>query len=102
MLLTGIPVNLLQWGSILLWIFMGIWWLFVVWAVIAVILGVWVWKYYFQNVAYICPQCHRTFKPTFREAFFARHTPKTRKLTCTQCGHHGFCVEVWDAQSQQA
>ncbi|MBQ8928790.1 MAG: MerR family transcriptional regulator [Oscillospiraceae bacterium] len=102
MLLTGIPVNLLQWGSILLWIFKGIWWLFVVWAVIAVILGVWVSKYYFQNVAYICPQCHRTFKPTFREAFFARHTPKTRKLTCTQCGHHGFCVEVWDAQSQQA
>ena len=102
MLLTGIPVNLLQWGSILLWIFKGIWWLFAVWAVIAVIFGVWVSKYYFQNVAYICPQCHRTFKPTFREAFFAQHTPKTRKLTCTQCGHHGFCVEVWDAQSQQA
>ena len=25
----------------------------------------------------------------------ACHTPTTRKLTCTACGHKGFCVEVW-------
>ena len=30
-----------------------------------------------------------------KEAFWANHTPATRKLTCTQCGHKGFCVEIW-------
>ena len=25
----------------------------------------------------------------------ANHTPATRKLTCTKCGHKGFCVEIW-------
>lgn len=46
------------------------------------------------DIAYICPQCHSVFQPTFKEAFWARHTPAARKLTCTDCGHHGFCVEV--------
>lgn len=39
-------------------------------------------------------ECHEVFKPYFKEAFWARHTPATRKLTCPSCGHHGFCVEV--------
>ena len=30
-----------------------------------------------------------------KEAFWANHTPTARKLTCTSCGHKGFCVEVW-------
>ncbi len=94
MILTGLPVTTLQWVSILLWIFKGIWWLFVVWVVAAAVWGTLVSRYYFNNVAYICPQCHTVFRPAFREAFFANHTPRTRKLTCTACGHHGFCVEV--------
>ena len=95
MILTGIPLGLLQIASILLWIFKGIWWPFVIWAVIAVIYGVLWSRCYFRNTAYICPQCHEVFKPAFKEAFFANHTPKTRKLTCVKCGHHGFCVETW-------
>lgn len=94
MLLAGIPVSLLQWGSIILWIISGIWWPFVIWAVAAIPFGILVSRYYFMNVAYICPKCHTVFKPKFREAFFANHTPKTRKLTCSKCGHHGFCVET--------
>ncbi|MCH5281939.1 MAG: MerR family transcriptional regulator [Lachnospiraceae bacterium] len=94
LLMVGLPINILQWGSIILWITKGFWWLFAIWVVVAIPYGIWGSQYYFKNVAYICPQCHTIFKPTFKEAFFANHTPATRKLTCTSCGHHGFCVEV--------
>ena len=94
LLMVGLPINILQWGSIILWITKGFWWLFAIWVVVAIPYGIWGTQYYFKNVAYICPQCHTIFKPTFREAFFANHTPATRKLTCTSCSHHGFCVEV--------
>lgn len=95
MVLFGIPVSLLQWGSVFLWIFTGIWWLFVLWAAVAIPWGIVVSRYYYKQVEYICPQCHTVFKPKFGEMFWANHTPKTRKLTCTKCGHRGFCVEVW-------
>ena len=95
MLLTGLPLSLLQIASILLWIFKGIWWPFVVWALAAVPWGILWSRYYFRHTAYICPQCHEVFRPKFKEAFFANHTPKTRKLTCVKCGHKGFCVETW-------
>ena len=94
MLLTGIPVGILQWGSIALWALEGIWWPFVLYAVIAVPWGIWVSRYYFKNVAYICPQCHKVFKPRFKEAFWANHTPTLRKLTCSCCGQKGWCVET--------
>ena len=95
MLGTGLPVTALQWTAIILWITRGIWWLFAVWAVIAAVWGTWISRYYFRKVAYICPQCHEVFRPRFQEAFWARHTPRTRRLTCTCCGHKGFCVETW-------
>ena len=94
-LLTGIPVTALQWAGILLWIFKGMWWMFVLWAVVAIPWGILISRYYYRSVAYICPQCHTMFRPAFREMFFASHTPKTRRLTCTSCGHRGFCVETW-------
>ena len=94
MLVTALPFNVLQWVSIILWITKGFWWLFVIWAVISIPYGIVISRYYFRRVAYICPQCHTIFIPTFKEMFWARHTPATRKLTCTACGHHGFCVEV--------
>ena len=93
--LTGLPLSILQIVSILLWIFKGIWWPFVLWVVLAVPFGI-IWsRYYYLHTAYICPQCHEVFRPSFKEAFFANHTMKTRKLTCVKCGHHGFCVETW-------
>lgn len=94
LLLTGIPFSILQWVSIILWITNGIWWLFTVWAIVAVPYGIWMSRWYFRKVSYICPQCHTVFKPNIKEALWARHTPATRKLTCPSCGHHGFCVEV--------
>ena len=98
MLVTGIPFTLLEVGAIILWIATGIWWPAAVYLAAMVPYGVWVSRYYFSRVAYICPQCHGVFKPNFKEAFFARHTPHTRKLTCTACGHHGFCVETWEGK----
>ncbi|MBO4326268.1 MAG: MerR family transcriptional regulator [Clostridia bacterium] len=94
-LLTGIPVTALQWFSIILWIAKGIWWPFIIWVAVAAVWGILISRYYFNHVKYICPECHEVFKPTLKEAFRANHTPTTRKLTCTACGHKGFCVEVW-------
>ncbi len=94
MLLSGIPVTVLQLSSIILWITKGIWWLFLVWVIVAIPYGIWVSRWYLRKVTYLCPQCHTVFKPAFREAFWASHTPAARKLTCPSCGHHGFCVEI--------
>ncbi len=101
MLLTGIPVTLLEIGSIILWIKTGIWWPFALYWVIAIPYGILISRYYFRNVAYICPQCHEVFRPSFREVFWAPHTPSTRKLTCTKCGHHGFCVETYGGSDNE-
>ena len=95
MVLTGIPVTALQWFSIIFWIVKGLWWPFVVWAIVAAVWGTIISRYYFRNVKYICPECHEVFKPSMKEAFWANHTPSTRKLTCTKCAHKGFCVEIW-------
>ncbi len=95
MVLTGIPVTLLQWTSIVLWITNGLWWLFVIWALVAIPWGICVSKYYFDHVSYICPECHEVFKPKRKEAFWAYHTPKMRRLTCPECNRKGLCVEVY-------
>ena len=95
MILTGISVTALQWISIILWITNGLWWLFVIWACVAVCWGTSVSIYYFKHVNYICPECHEVFKPRLKEAFWAYHTPKMRRLTCLKCGHKGMCVEVY-------
>ena len=94
MIAAGIPMSLLEVTGIVLWIVTGIWWPFAVYLLLAVPFGIWVSRYYFRRVAYLCPQCHTVFRPALKEAFFARHTPSARKLTCTCCGYHGFCVET--------
>lgn len=95
MFFTWIPVTALQWFSIIFWIIRGIWWPFVIWVIVATLWGTIISRYYFKNVKYICPECHEVFKPTMKEAFWANHTPTTRKLTCSKCGRKGFCVEIW-------
>ena len=95
MILTGIPVTALQWFAIIFWIVRGVWWPFLLWALVASVWGTVVSRYYFHHVKYICPECHEVFRPALKEAFRANHTPTARKLTCSACGHKGFCVEIW-------
>ncbi len=95
MLAVGITLDIIEIGTLIYWIKTGIWWPFLIGMIIVVLGGVWISVYYFKNVAYICPKCHEVFKPTFSKMFWAAHTPKTRKLTCTKCGHKGFCVETY-------
>ena len=95
MVLTGIPVSALQCAAIVLGITDGLWWLLAVWAAVAIPWAIVISRYYFKHVAYICPECHEVFKPRFKEAFWAYHTPKMRRLTCPKCSHKGLCLEVY-------
>ncbi|MBQ9116597.1 MAG: MerR family transcriptional regulator, partial [Clostridia bacterium] len=76
-------------------------WPFVVYTAIAIPYAVWVTRFYFKRVSYICPKCHTVFKPRFREAFWASHTPTTRKLNCPDCGYKGYCVETYYKNTQE-
>lgn len=95
LILTGLPVTAAQWVAIILGIIRGMWWLLIPWACVAIPWGVWASVYYFRRVAYICPECHSVFQPRFKEAFWAYHTPRMRRLTCPACGRKGLCVEVY-------
>ena len=94
MLMTGIPISVLQWTSIILWITKGIWQPFLIWVIVMIPYGLMFSRWYFRKTAYICPQCHSVFQPSIKEGLWARHTYSARKLTCPSCRHHGFCVEV--------
>lgn len=94
MLAVGIPMNIIEIGTLVLGIVKGIWWPFALGMCIVVALGIWISRYYFRSISYICPQCHHVFRPSFKETFFAWHTPTARKLTCPECGHRGYCVET--------
>ena len=95
MLGVGIPLEIIECSTLVLALTTGIWWPYLVGLVCVIAGSVWMGRYYYRNVDYLCPRCHRTFRPNFKEMFWARHTPNTRKLTCTGCGHRGFCVEVY-------
>ena len=101
MLLTGLPFSLAECALIVLGALTGRWWPLGLCLMCMVPYGVWISRYYFRKTAYICPQCHRIFRPTLKEAFWARHTPALRKLTCTRCGYKGFCVEIYQDKKQE-
>lgn len=96
MLLLSIPIDILQIISIVLWITSGLWWLFIIWSCVAILFGIFISKYYFDHIEYICPECHKIFKPKLKEAFFAYHTPRMRHLTCPECSFKGLCIEIYD------
>ena len=98
--MLGLPFTFLEIAGVILWIVTGKWQLFALWAVLIVPVGFLLSRMYFRHVSYICPQCHKVFNPGLKEAFFADHTPHTRKLTCTCCGHKGFCVETYRTEEK--
>lgn len=98
--LTALPMGIMQWTCIIFWIVKGVWWPFALCLLIAIVWGSIMIIHYFRNVQYICPECHQTFRPSVKELILVRHTPTTRKLTCTKCGHKGFCVEIWGGEEK--
>lgn len=101
MIVIGIIVDIIEWTTFFIWIFKGIWLPFVIAMVFVVGMAVWISKYYFERISYICPNCHKVFRPNFKECFWAKHTPTTRKLTCLECGYKGFCVETYNNEFEK-
>jgi len=93
-LLAAIPMEALEWISIILWIKKGIWWPFAAWLAVAAAFGAFVSVLYCRKIGFICPECHAVFQSRLKEILWAYHTPKMRRLTCPRCGRKGLCVEV--------
>lgn len=99
MIVIGIVMDVIEIGTLLLWILKGIWLPFAIGMLFVVILGITVFLYYHNHASYICPECHEVFRSKMKEDFFAAHTARTRKLTCPKCGYHGFCIETYEENS---
>ncbi len=91
----GILMDIIEAGTLIYGIKTGIWWPLVAGIPVVVGLGVFLTHHYFHHTDYICPQCHTSFHPRLCKFLWAAHTPNTRRLTCSHCGHKGFCVEIY-------
>jgi len=100
LLITGLPLSIYECFAIIYGVATGNWWPMLGYLLIGIPYGIAISMYYFKQVAYICPNCHTLFRPDFKQALFANHTPTLRKLTCTHCGYHGFCVETYGKEEK--
>lgn len=100
MLAVGIPIEIAEIVSLITGIVYGIWLPFIISLAAGIALSALISKYYYENVAYICPECHKIFRSSFREMFFAAHTPDTRRLVCPQCHKKSFCVETFNGEGK--
>lgn len=100
LLITGLPLSIYEWFAIIYGIVTGNWWWMLGYVLMGIPYGVAISVYYFKKVDYICPDCHTVFRPAIKEALFAQHTPTLRKLTCTHCGYHGFCIETYKKEEK--
>ena len=94
MIVWGILADLLEIAGLVLWIVKGIWQPFVAGLLLAGMISALITRYYYRNTQYLCPACGTRFRPRVKEFLFSKHTPKTRKLTCSHCGKKDYCVEV--------
>lgn len=99
MFTAGILMDAAWISTLVFAIMQGIWWPFAAALMAVIITGVIMVNMVYKNVMYICPECNEKFKPKFWEFFFAGHTPRTRKLTCTCCSHKSWCIEVFTVKS---
>lgn len=102
MLIEAILLEILETGTLLIWIFTGNWMPYVACIPLVLALATAISWLYFKKISYLCPECHEVFRPSFKSAFWAPHTPTARKLTCTCCGHKGFCIEVYREEEKHA
>lgn len=43
---------------------------------------------------YECQVCHNRFVPTYKQALFALHTLRKRRMECPKCGEKSYCKKV--------
>lgn len=100
MVAIGLLMDVIEISTLIWAILKGNWLPFIIAIVIAIGLAVWITRYYFQKVNYVCPNCNTEFKPKFWAAFWGRHNIRARYLVCPACGQKNYCVEVYDDNSK--
>ena len=95
MFIFALVLEALEWLFVLAGFFRGVWLPIILYLPVLALGCVLISCYYMKNVQFICPECHFVFTPRKMEMLFARHTLRTRNLTCVYCGHKGFCIEVY-------
>lgn len=96
MLAVAIPLEIIEAGAFIIGVAHGVWLPFIIAFPVVFGLALLLAKWYYDNIAYVCPECHKVFRSPFRKILFANHTPNTRKLTCPHCGKKSFCVETYN------
>ena len=99
-ILSAIPIELVEIAAWILGLSKGIWWPFAIYTAVAIPYAIWLTKFYFKRVSYICPKCHTVFRPALKEFFCSPHTPTARRLKCRDCGYKGYCVETYCEKTQ--
>ena len=100
-LAVGIPLEIIEVATFMLGLLNGIWWPYLMGLVLVILGSIFIIWYYDKMVSFICPECHKVFKPGRWESLWAKHTPTTRKLHCPGCGHQGFCVETYQPKEER-
>lgn len=95
MLIIAIPLEIAEIVTFVIGILKGIWMPFFIALAVLIICMVFLVGYWYQQVEYICPECHARFQPKKTEAILGNHTPKMRKLTCPGCRRKIWCLEVY-------
>lgn len=67
---------------------------FIIALLLGVICAIQLTNRFYNSVMYMCPHCHTEFKPRILPWMFAKHTPKTRYLSCPNCHQSHHCVEI--------
>ena len=94
MLAVGIAIDIVQVAAIVWWVTTGDWRPFAIVMPLVVAATAPLVRAFRAHTAYLCPHCRRAFVPRAAEWFFARHTPTTRRVTCTHCHTKDWCAEV--------
>ncbi len=97
MIALGIVADVLWIGALVYGVASGVWWPLPLALLAAAAIALWMVCRYDAHVTYLCPACGAQFRPSLGALSAARHTPKTRKLTCPRCGEKDWCVERYHA-----
>lgn len=95
MVFIGLIADAAVYAGIVLWAVLGLWLPFAIGLPCAVLLIILMVAVAYKNLAYICCECGKKFRPKFSEFFFGKHTFRTRKCTCTHCGAKKFHTETY-------